>query len=312
MFVKLLGNARSRSLLATLLLLVCAFGILTNTGCRWFTLAKKKPVPAEPFKLPPFQLSENSVSLEIGVIDIPNSNADKLDELWKKADQQPILLETRKLLDKNSLQTAILSSQPPRIFWQLIDPKIQYESEDQQRYHEKWRHSQGLPQQKNIAALQKATLIDGKPHRYPTGPTMNQATWELELDHRRRSGSLNLVQCHFRITTFPQSDGSVRIRLTPEIHHGEKKPRIAVSDDSFYWEPSQDKLTIHELTINAQLRTGQTLLCGPTSRNSLGLGGLFFCSDNSQRVFFIRVTNVGTQHSLGLRESSEPLATPLD
>ena len=126
------------------------------------------------------------------------------------------------------------------------------------QHHEKWRHSQGLPVQKNLAALQKATLIDGKPHRYPTGPVLPQANWELELGEQRRSGTLKLVQCHFRITTFPQSDGSVRIRLTPEIHHGAKKPRIAVSDDSFFWEPSQDKQMFHELSINADLRTGQT------------------------------------------------------
>ena len=311
MFVNLSRNARIRRPLASLLLLVGIVYFLTGTGCRWFSRDGKDEPTAKPFKLPAFQLSENAVSLEIGVMEIPNSDADKLMELWKSADQQPIQLETRKLLDKNFFQAAILATQPPRIFWQLIDPKIQYDSDKQRRYHEKWRHSQGLPVQKNLAALQKATLIDGKPHRYPTGPVLPQANWELELGEQRRSGTLKLVQCHFRITTFPQSDGSVRIRLTPEIHHGAKKPRIAVSDDSFFWEPSQDKQMFHELSINADLRTGQTLLCGPTSLNAEGLGGLFFRSPESQRLLFIRVTNVGTNFSLSDDDSAEPLATPL-
>ena len=307
----LLENARTRRSLAFIVMLVVVSVLISTTGCRWFLRNKQKTSP-KPFKLPPFQLSDKAVSLEIGVMEIPDSDAEKLVELWQSADQQPIQLETRKILDKNDFQSAILSRQPPRLFWQLIDPEIQYKDDDQRRYHEKWRHSQGLPKQKNIAALQKATLIDGKPHRYPTGPALAQANWEVELDEQRKSGILKLAQCHFRITTFPQSDGSVQIRLTPEIHHGEKKPRIAVSDDSFFWEPAQDQLTIHELTINANLRTGQTLLCGPSSRNADGLGALFFRSANSQRILFVRVTNVGTNYQLDADDSSEPLATPLN
>ena len=215
--------------------------------------------------------------------------------------------------DRNGLQAAVVAKQPPALFWQLLDPEVEYEDEGEREYHEKLRQTQGKPKQKSVVVLQKANLIAGKPHYIPTGPIASRLDWQLLLGDQKQGGALDLAQCHFRIVAFHDGESKVRIRLTPEIRHGEKKKRIAINADSFLWEPAQDSMTFHEMAIEVPLQKGQTVLCGPSAKQGAQLGPIFFRTADSQRLLFVRVIGIGGDHLFSNSpQNVEPLVTPLD
>ena len=292
-------------------LIVGACLMMAPSGCNWFRMKKPKPDPAK-FRLPPIKFSENSIALEIGILEIDDLQEGTLETLWEMLDDQAIALESRKVWDQNGLQATIVPNQPPVLFWQLIDPEGDFDSEDERYYAEKLRQSQGLPEQKNVVLFQKANLIEGKPHHIPAGPVYHQPLhWTLKLGDEQQSGNCSQAQFHFRITVFHGDDNQARIRLTPEIRHGEKRPRISTNEESFFWEPSQESLTFHEAAMEVPLQSGQTVLCGPTFEE-MGLGGQFLRTPKSRRILFVRVVSVGHEQLFSTSEKSTPIVTPLD
>ena len=291
------------------LLMIC---LLTATpGCQWFRFKKPKPDPVR-FRLPPIKLSENTIALEIGILEIEDSQEGILRSLWGQLDDQVIELNQRKIWDQNGLQAAVVPNQPPVLFWKLLDPEKEYSSEDERFYQEKLRKSQGLPEQKNVVLFQKANLILGKSHSVPAGPVFHDGVdWQLNLGDERQSGHCKQAQFHFRLMVFRQANNQVRLRLTPEIQHGEKRPRISVNEESFVWEPSKESLAFHETEMEVPLKSGQTVLCGPCFEE-VGLGQLFLRSKDKRRFLFVRVISVGPESLFSLPDESAPIATPLD
>ncbi len=313
MNLNLQRSKRGPRLLACMLIMLAMGAMCASfNGCNWFKHHRRNKKDPIKFKLPPIQLSENAIALEIGVLEIGDDQAEQLEELWGQLDNQMISLDSRKVWDQNGLRAAVVPTQPPALFWQLVDPEIEYATEDERLYHEKLRQSQGKPKQKNVALLQNANLIVGKPHFLKTGPIQSAMKWQVVAGTYRESGECKLAQCHMRITAYHAGDRKVRIRLTPEIKHGEQKPRIAVNEESFFWEPSQDSMTFHEVAIEVPARAGQTVLCGPTTTEGSGLGRQFFRSPNSQRILFVRVTGIGGKYLFSDPTDDAPLVTPLD
>lgn len=246
-------------------------------------------------------------------MDIGDSESGKLESIWAKLDTQSISLESRKLLDANGLRCAILPRQPPSEFWQIIDPADDEESDEVEKdYQQKLRKVKGLPQQKNILAIRHASLQSGKAHRIEVAPVASEMTWHLDLNGNRKSGVCQLAQCKYRITAFPQGNGIIKIRLTPEIHHGKQIPRIQVAPDTFFWEPSQEKMKFHELAVEIPLRVGQTVLCGATAAPGSNLGRQFFRSADSQRVLFVRLAGAQSDDLFSPKTETKPLVTPID
>jgi len=273
-------------------LMVCAIALVV-AGCQFWKSKEER----KEFRLPPLPVSKNTVTLEVGIVEIDNSLLEPWETLWSKLDNQAVSVDQRRLLDLNGLRLAIIPAQPPLEFWSVIDPEIQYASEDERAYQEKLRQAHGKPQQKNLLSLKKVGILPGQSDRIETAPTLSTASWQIRLVSDlnqivKKSGVVQLGQCKYRFNVIPKGNSTVLIRMTPEIHHGENKPRYDIANDNFIQSTQQDVMTFHELAIEIPVRVGQAVLCGPTASDDASLGQLFFRSrDRMQtRGIFIRVT----------------------
>jgi hypothetical protein len=96
----------------------------------------------------------------------------------------------------------------------------------------------------------------------------------------------------------PEPDGRVRLKLVPELHHGEVKPKLAGQPGVMRLEPGQAKRVFHDMTIDATLRPGQMLVLGSLPQRPGSLGHHFFTHSLNgrieQKLLVIRLSQ--TQH----------------
>jgi len=94
-----------------------------------------------------------------------------------------------------------------------------------------------------------------------------------------RGQTLSQAQGIFRVTMLPSGAGGARLRLAPEIQHGDPKPQWVGEDGVITQKYSKPKVPLEELTIQVQLLPGQTLLIAPVPDRPGSLGS-YFLSQN--------------------------------
>jgi len=72
-----------------------------------------------------------------------------------------------------------------------------------------------------------------------------------------------------QLSTFPQGDGSVRLVVEPEIHHGQPQQRYDVSQRTFLFSESQLQSSIDALKFSIDLLPGESLVVAPISQTNL-------------------------------------------
>ena len=283
--------------------LCCFLAVSSLSGCRKLT---RRDHPAEEFRLPAVPRVDNSVNCEVGLIELPAAQSETWSALWNQLDSQSIDLEQRKLLDSNGFRGAVIPVQPPMAFWHVIDPPMEYASEDERDYQEKLRSAQGKPAQKNLLQVQQVALGPGQAHRVETTPFMNALAWKIVGTHSHpspasgsepappnsgyvRSGQFQLAQCKMRIAAFRRG-GQVIVRLTPEIFYGESRPRFSGSLVSTH---QQERMSFHELAVEIPVQVGETAICSCIDAQNNGLGHQFFRSADGLQIrgIYVRVTS---------------------
>ena len=108
-----------------------------------------------------------------------------------------------------------------------------------------------------------------------------------------------------------EPDGRVRLKLTPELHHGAPKPALVGQPGMMRLESNQPKRVFQDMTIESSLRPGQMLVLGSLPERPGSLGRHFFTQKVNgrleQKLLVIRLSQ--TQHD-GLFDQPEVL--PLD
>ena len=79
----------------------------------------------------------------------------------------------------------------------------------------------------------------------------------------------------FTIRTYPQGDGSVRVVVQPQIHHGDLTHRYGATANGYKYDQQQTVSSPETLEFDVSLRSGETLVIGPTAEITQ-LGHLFF------------------------------------
>jgi len=115
----------------------------------------------------------------------------------------------------------------------------------------------------------------------------------------------------FVIRARPERDGRVRIRLVPEVQHGENKLRYVGTQGVLRIEPGRTKRAFDDLAVEAVLAPGHMLLLGTLLDPPGSLGRRFFTQNVDgqvqQKLLVIRLAQ--TQHD-DLFDSGDVL--PLD
>ena len=233
----------------------------------------KEKEPKE-IRFPQYQLSPDSVSLELAVAQIDPDQQGDFAVLWGELDEQKLALETRKRLDQNGLRAAVLSKQAPAVFCELIQPQ----QPDRARL-DIWQR-QMLDQSKLDAASRllmhkKVQIRSGESRRIPSSDILPESSWVVRHGNMQSVGVGSDVRGVWTITTHPNGDGSVRCIITPQIHHGKLRSEIGVAQGNFIFQTRQKIQTLEELQFEAALLPGETLIVAATP-DLADLGELFF------------------------------------
>ena len=138
---------------------------------------------------------------------------------------------------------------------------------------------------------------------YPVGTSdlHDHVEWVVNQVDQQVSGEADLARAFFDITTYPNSDGSVTLKLNPVIRHGEEIQRIGVAAGSFVMDRGQRQISLDEVGFTIPLRSGQTVIIaandpfhdhGPTYGR---LGPLLLGSENPDETRLLLVRLVQTQ-----------------
>jgi hypothetical protein len=248
---------------------------LSMCGCaRW-----RHPEKPTEFRFPQGRMAKDAVAIEIGIVQLDISQVETFEEFWKTLDQQAVDLPFRKRLDQNGIRVGIMASHAPATLNELLEPRpIELEVLD--AVEQQMADRDMLEPKPRMIVHQRINNRNGQAHPIQTSDIQAAASWTVHQGDRQIVGSGELVRGFVEIITLPQGDGTVRIKLNPQIHHGQVKPTIGVADRSFFFDTSQTITKLTDLNFGVDLRPGESLMLAPTS-DVADLGALFFGPANA-------------------------------
>ena len=257
-------------------LIFCAL-MLATCGCESFRQAQES---YQPPTLATSRMAHDAVGLEIGIAQLDTNQTEAIDRVWRALDQQELSLETRQQLDRHGLKAAVMSQRPPSDFESLVNPR-QVVLEELNGFQRQLYLKGKLKASERMLVHDRISNRQGQSHSIPTSQAHPSLSWTIETPATRDSqeslieDSAKNVRGVFVIRTYPQGDGSVRVVVQPQIHHGDVTQRYGATANGFKFDQQQTVATPASLEFEVTLRSGETLVIGPTAEVT-GLGHLFF------------------------------------
>lgn len=249
-------------------------------------------------------MSADSVVLEISIISLPPNRTDEIDKLFKTLDMTRVELDQRKSWDRNGLRVGVSGNAMPMEFDELLESEIQDEDS-------------GQTDETKLAPRRRIQARSGKPFRIATRPIESELSWfTIMADGYRTGGSRTNAQTEFEVRSYAKGDGSIQIRLSPEILFGEPKRVVTTSNASLRYEMKRDAITFPDLDLEANLYLGESLLlAAQTGGNSestatlpFGLGQAFFKGDDGEtKLVMIRLAQSQKDDLFDSSQNSQPL-----
>jgi hypothetical protein len=261
--------------------------VALSIGCQVFD---KPPEQALESLLRPAGVSSDSVAVEIFQARIPLDQDAKAEKLWEQVDEQEFDAQLRRRLVANGLRIGIVSGSLPEELVKLLELDGAPSEES---------GSQVVTDQSAVPRVTRR-VVQAK-RRDPMQIQVSELRDEAQV-LLSRNGS-------FGGKTFRQAQGvyalqaesipgqRVKIRLTPELHHGELKQRYAGSTQGIFMSiPSREREVFDELAMDASLAPGELLVVGclPSAKSSLG--GLFHTATaagkDERKLILVRLLQV--------------------
>jgi len=259
----------------------CAL-LLGTCGCEAF---RQSPSTYQLPALPVNRLASDAVGLEIGITQIDTSQTDTVKRFWRDLDQQELSLETRQRLDKHGLKAAVMSQRPPSDFGDLVNPR-EIVLEELNGFQKQLYRSGKLKATDRMVSRNQVSTRQGQPHLIPVSLVHPSLSWTFDtpalidkpsVDNQAiaTTGSASNVRGVISVRTYPHGDGSVGVFVQPQIHHGDVTQRYGATASGFKFDQQQAIVVLEPLEFDVLLRTGETLVIGPTAEVTQ-LGHLFF------------------------------------
>ncbi len=245
----------------TIAMLIIGLGLLLGAGCK--SVDQQQPLD---FSLPGVEMNEGAVALQVAVVQVDDDQEEFLDEFWARLDEMKLGLIQRQIADANGLRYAVMSPQCPAILDELLERRELDTSglTDIQ----KQMASQGLLESPSrLLHHQRIENDTGEEFEIPVSDYFQQKDWSIVNKYGSvDTGSGELVKAFIQMSTFPQGDGSVRLVVEPEIHHGRPQQRYDVSQRTFLFSESQIESRIDPLKFFIDLQPGEALIIAPTTQ----------------------------------------------
>lgn len=264
-------------------LIATALAGLVGTGCHEMT---KRPVRS---LLRPVPMSPDSVVVDIFFVRFPFGDPEANSELWAEIDEQHFPTELRERLSRNGFRVGLLAGPLPGILSRLLEMadkpppsgasmevKVTDLGEDPKVVR---RHVQ-------VRAGQRTEIqASGVYARLPV--LLCEARGLCGQEYADAQGVLAL-------RADPQPDGRVRLRLVPEVHHGQPRLQRIPTPGGVRLEPGRPRRAFDDLALVATLQPGHMILLSSLPHKPGSLGHYFFTQEMSgkleQKLVVIRLS----------------------
>jgi len=243
------------------------------TGCRNLKVNDKPNAASAGIVLPKAQMESDSVAVRVAIAEFDDHQEEELESFIDSTDQK-LPLATRQRLDDNGLRVSIVSNINSVRLQGLLAPRIP--KREWLTDHELELAEAGkLEPTYRLTSQRHVEKRRGESFTAEVSPVRAESTWQVYEGTRAVPGRAALAQCQMRITSWPQSDGSVRIQFLPEIHHGQKQSKIGVAGQNFSVNQQREIQELRSLSFELAVRPGETILVAPTEKLER-IGKLFF------------------------------------
>jgi hypothetical protein len=245
--------------------------VFALAGCQVIDTAE--PEPKSPLK--PIKLAGNGVALEVVHARIP-AKSDLNDNIWKQVDESQVPADVRSQLSWNGFRAGVLVGQLPPALEKVILPEKPAGDESE---------SVKPKILDEITATSRVLYLrPGNETFFQTSSTYPQINL-LRLDQAGQltGAPFTDAQGFLVVKALPESGGRVKLKLTPELHHGMVKTHFASTPGltgGIRPQPKKDKLIFDALNMEVVLARGQMLVLG-SQADRPGTAGHYFFTDES-------------------------------
>jgi hypothetical protein len=241
-------------------------GLLCVAGCK--SVDEQKSLD---FSLPGVEMNEGAVALQVAVVQVDDDQQEILDKFWSRLDTMKLGLSQRQIADSNGLRYAVMSPQCPAVLDQLLERRELDTSKLTDIQKQMAAHGL-LESPSPLLHHQRIENDTGEEFEIPVSDYYHQKNWAIVGKHGpAETGSGEMVKAFIQMSTFPQGNGSVRLVVEPEIHHGRPQQRYDVSQRTFLFSESQIESRVEPLKFVIDLQPGEALIIAPTPQTISGI-----------------------------------------
>lgn len=245
--------------------------VVSAAGCAQWTKSPPETPSGSPLKS--LRSTPDTVVVESVLVRIPPHDLERLQAAWDSIDETLIEVEQRQLLEKNGLRGGLIVGDIPSV----IKDHMQAAAPDQEALE-----NTGLASEANsLTRVMRCRSGRRKELVVRTGIQRPLHVFGVIDDHIAGE-TYRSATTLFDLRVVPAADGSARLALTPEIHHGELRKAFVSTELGVRPEMRREQEVWDDLRIDAHLREGQVLMVA-ASQPPRSIGGAFFITHNADR-----------------------------
>ena len=235
-------------------------------GCQVFD---KPPDKALESLLKPVSTSSDSVAVEIFQARVPLDQDAKAEALWERIDEQKFDPELRRRLVANGLRVGIIGGAIPKDLSDLLELDG---AETQASAAQVITDQSAVPRVTRRVVQAKRR----EPVQIQVSELRNEGQVLLSRDGSFGGKTFRQMQGVYALQAESIPGQRVKVRLTPELHHGDLKQRYAGSQQGIFMSiPSREREVFDDLSMDATLAPGELLVIGCLPSAKTSLGGVF-------------------------------------
>jgi hypothetical protein len=240
--------------------------------------------------------------LDMFFIRFPFGDSAVNNDLWHEIDEQQFPLELRERLGKNGFRVGMINGQMPTKLAELLalsDKPVSHANTGEIKAGDAEVEPRVVCRHLPLRAAQRSEVVVS--NVYAELPVLMNRSGQIS------GQTFNQAQGMLAAKVLPQSDGRVRVELTPEVHHGEPRQRWTSANGVLQLEPGRPRESYDDLKLSADMRPGTMMVLSGLPDRSGSLGHYFFTEMHGnleQKLLIVRLSQ--TQHD-GLFSPPEPL-----
>ena len=249
-------------------------GVIVSGGCAPLK-DQSTTTGGNRFSITRSSMNPGAVAVQLAVVQLDSDQREMFEQYWSQLDQMKLPLLVRKKADENGLRYAVMSPQVPSVLPELLESRTLDVSglDDLKR---QMAEAGLIKSPSRMVSHQRIENDTGEEYEITTSDIYPKKRWSIVGDGKvPLIGSGQWVKGVYRFSSFPQTDGSVRLVMLPEIHHGVPKNRFDVSQRTFLLNESQIETKVTPLEFTIDLKPGESLIIAPNGTND-GVGDLMF------------------------------------